>query len=159
MRLVDVLANSERIDVYEISKNSGSDAFSTTTRKLSEYISRTVPNAGEFINAMNPDDLGFDDIVEPNDPRTGASAIQLEKWKTKYKNWDYLTLKRSEAIKSAYATIIGQCSDTVKDKMKTYDTWNTVQNDFDLIELLKLIRTAMYSGTSTDKSTLTYIEA
>ena len=65
--------------VYEISKNSGSDAFSTTTRKLSEYVSRTVPNAGKFINAMNPDDLGFDEIAEPNDPRNGTSAIQLEK--------------------------------------------------------------------------------
>ena len=54
--------------VYDISKNNGSDAFSTTTRKLAEYISRTVTNAGESINAMNPDDLGFDEIIEPNDP-------------------------------------------------------------------------------------------
>ena len=78
-----------------------------------------MPNAGEFINAMHSDDLGFDEIAEPNNPRNGASAIQREKWKTKYKNWDYLTSKRTEAIKSAYATIIGQCSDTVKDKLKT----------------------------------------
>ena len=74
--------------MYDISKNNGSDAFSTTTRKLAEYISRTVPNAGEFMNAMNPEDLGFDVIAEPTDPRSGASAVQLEKWKTKYKNWD-----------------------------------------------------------------------
>ena len=67
---------------------------------------------------MNPDDLGFDEILEPNDPPNGANAIALEKWKTKYKNWDYLTSKRTEATKFAYATIIGQCSDTVKDKMK-----------------------------------------
>ena len=111
------------------------------------------------MNAMNPDDLGFVTIPEPEDPEDGATAIQLEKWKTKYKNWDQLTSKRTEAKKAAYAIVIGQCSDTVKDKMKTYDSWDSVQINLDIISLLKLIRTAMYSGTSSKKSTLTYIEA
>ena len=109
--------------VYDISRNRGSDAFSTTTRKLAEYISRTVSNAGEFINAMNPDDLGFDMIDEPDDPDDDVNHIVIEKWKTRYKNWDSLTNKRNEAIKAAYAIVIGQCSDAVKDKMKTYDEW------------------------------------
>ena len=65
--------------VYEILRNKGPDVFSATTRKLSEYISRTVTNAGEFMNAMNPDDLGFESIKEPEDPEDGATAIQLEK--------------------------------------------------------------------------------
>ena len=145
--------------VYDISRNRGSDAFSATTRKLAEYIARTTANAGEFMNAMNPDDLGFENIDEPTDPNSGASAIELEKWKTKYRNWDHLTSKRKEAIKAAYAIVIGQVSDTVKDKMKTYKEWNTVQSDLDLIELLKLIRRAMYSGTSSKSTTLTYLEA
>ena len=74
------------------------------------------------MNAMKPDDLGFEKIEEPEDPEDGATAIEIEKWKTKYKNWDHLTSKRNEAKKAAYAIVIGQCSDTVKDKMKTYDT-------------------------------------
>ena len=106
--------------VYDISRNKGSDAFSTTTRKLSELIARTTANAGEFMNAMNPDDLGFEDIEEPNDPTSESSTIEVEKWKTKYRNWDNLTSKRNEATKAAYAIVIGQCSDPVKDKMKSY---------------------------------------
>ena len=54
--------------VYGISRNRGSDAFGTTTRKLAEYIARTFPNGGEFTNAMNPNDLGFDALAEPADP-------------------------------------------------------------------------------------------
>ena len=54
--------------VYDANKNSSSaDAFNTTTIRLSEYISRTVPHAGEFVNAMNPDNLGFVTITEPAD--------------------------------------------------------------------------------------------
>ena len=36
---------------------------------------------------------------------------------------------------------------------------NNIQTNLDLIELLRLIRTAIYSGTISKKSTLTYIEA
>ena len=56
------------------------------------YLKTTMEYyAGEFMNEMNPDDLGFNDIEEPDNPEDGATAIELEKWKTKYKNWDYLT--------------------------------------------------------------------
>ena len=108
---------------------------------------------------MNPDDLGFNAILEPDDPADNAPAVAYEIWKTKYKNWDMLTNKRAEAGKAAYDIIIGQCSDSLKDKMKTYANWNTIQSDLDIINLLELIRTTMYSGTATNKSTLTYIEA
>ena len=55
------------IHVYSVNKNSGFDLFNNTTVKLSEYMSKSVPNAGKFINAMKPDNLGFDAIPEPND--------------------------------------------------------------------------------------------
>ena len=80
--------------VYDVNKNSGSDEFNTTTVKLSEYISRTVQDAGEFMNAMNPNDLGFEAIPQPNDPPDGATAVEYKKWKTRYKNWDTKTNKR-----------------------------------------------------------------
>ena len=69
--------------VYDISRNSGSDAFNTTTIKLSEYISRAISNAGEFMKAMNPDDLGFEDITEHADPADDVSPVAYEKWKTR----------------------------------------------------------------------------
>ena len=68
---------------------------------------------------MNPDELRFDVIVEPTDPFDGATAIQIEKWKSRYKNWDMKLTKRDEASKVAFAIIIGQCADALKDKMKT----------------------------------------
>ena len=104
-----------------VNKNSGSDAFNTTTIRLSEYIARTVANAGEFINAMNPENLDFTPIVEPADPVTGATGIVYEKWKTLHKNWNMKTYKREEASKAAFAIIMGQCSEALKDKMRTYD--------------------------------------
>ena len=59
------------------------------------------------MNAMNPNDLGFVNIEEPDDPVDGATVIQIEQWKTKYKNWYYLTSKRTEATNAAYEIVIG----------------------------------------------------
>mmetsp|Transcript_2035 Transcript_2035/g.3073 ORF Transcript_2035/g.3073 Transcript_2035/m.3073 type:complete len:95 (+) Transcript_2035:135-419(+) len=83
--------------VYDISKNKGLDAFNNTTRKLSKYILSKVPNAGEFLKAMKPDNLGLEEIPLPNDPNKNASQVEYKKWKTNCKNWDPLTKKRTEA--------------------------------------------------------------
>lgn len=145
--------------VYDVNKNSsGADAFNTTTIRLSEYISRTVSHAGEFMNAMNPDNLGFVPIVEPPDT-VATTGVAYEKWKTLHRNWDMKTQRRDEGSKAAFAIIMGQCSDSLKDKMRTYDEWENIQANLTIIALLELIRTAMYSGTATSKSTLTSIEA
>ena len=56
---------------------------------------------------MNPDDLGFENIVEPADPAANATPVYLEKWKTRYKNWDTSTNKCNEASKAAFEIIIG----------------------------------------------------
>ena len=108
---------------------------------------------------MDPEDLGFEIILEPADPAVGASAIKMEKWKTRYKNWDILTTKRAEASKAAYAVLIGQCSNAMKDRMKTYPQWAGIQSRLNIIGLLELIRTSMYAGTASKKPTLSYPKA
>ena len=41
--------------------------FSVTTHEIAEYIARSVKGAGEFITAMDPDNLSFDDLPNPAD--------------------------------------------------------------------------------------------
>ena len=65
--------------------SSGADTFKTTTIRLSEYISRTAPHAGEFMNAMNPGNLGFATIAEPADT-VATTGVAREKWKTLHRN-------------------------------------------------------------------------
>lgn len=71
-------------------------------------------------------------------------------------HFDHETQK---SVQSYFSIIIGQCSDVIKNKMKTYTQWDAIQTDMEIIELLRLLCTMMYSGTVHNKSTLTYIEA
>ena len=57
--------------------------FSVTTHEIAEYIARSVKGAGEFITAMDPDNLLFDDLPNPADmpPAETASMAEQETWK------------------------------------------------------------------------------
>lgn len=144
---------------YDTSRSKSGDAFETTTRKLAEYIAGNPPSAGEFLNAMNPTNLGFEPIEEPEEPDDVNNVLMIERWKSQNRRWEDKTEKRAEATRRAFTIVIAQGSDTLRDKMRTYDIFNTIHQTLDLIGLLKLVRRAMYSGTATSKTTLTYLEA
>lgn len=80
------LAGYETV-VYDISRNKGGDAFGTVTRKLAEYVVRTVKNGGEFLNSMNPRNLGFTPLVEPEDLDDDATPMQIRRWDHRYGVW------------------------------------------------------------------------
>ena len=144
---------------YDTFKNKGSDAFSTTTKKLAGYISRIVANAGEFLNAMNLDDLRFNPLLKPQDPDDNATRVEFKKWDFSHKEWKELTTKRSEASKAAFAIVLGQCSDSIQDRLATYQEYNVIQRRMDVIGLLRLIRTCMYAGTAAKKPKLSFIDS
>eukprot|EP00957_Ditylum_brightwellii_P207078 15351383-Ditylum_brightwellii.AAC.1 len=58
--------------VFNTGPNS-KNQFATTTRAISEYMMRTNKNAGEFISAFNPDNLGFSRIPYPANCDENAS--------------------------------------------------------------------------------------
>ena len=43
--------------------------------------------------------------------------------------------------------------------MRTYGKWSTIHQNYDVIGLVKLIRSATYSGRATKKAVMTYIKA
>ena len=105
-------------------QHKNTNAQNITLRKLGEYIARSVNNAGEFIKALDPEDLEFEELDEPTDPPDDVNVIRIEKWKTSHKNWNTKKLQREEANKAACAIILAQCSEGVRDKMKTHTEWN-----------------------------------
>lgn len=50
--------------VYNVGPKA-KDMFMRTTGEIAEYIARSYKGGGEFINAMNPDNMGFTTLTEP----------------------------------------------------------------------------------------------
>ena len=54
-------------------------------KKIGEHIARTISNAGKIIKSLNPENLGFEPLIEPTDPDAMETAVAIEKWKTLHK--------------------------------------------------------------------------
>jgi hypothetical protein len=54
--------------VYDVGPTKSLDLFAKTMREIGEYLARTIKNGAEFRNAFDPEDLGFDTIVQPPEP-------------------------------------------------------------------------------------------
>ena len=63
-----------RDSVFDL-QNKESDAFNLSLRNVAEYIARSIPNGGEFMQALNPDDLGFNALTPPADPPEKANFL------------------------------------------------------------------------------------
>ena len=146
--------------VYDVTLGkSGFDVFAQTTREIGEYIARTAKDGGEFRTAMDPEDLGFTTLTPPLDPEDMDNSMQVKKWEMAYKTYTDAADRRAKATSQAFAIVLGQCSPTVVDRLKANSHWSSISNGDDLIGLLRLIRTSMYTGATSKNSMHSLIEA
>jgi hypothetical protein len=139
--------------VYDVTPGeNGFDVFSKTTTEIGEYIASNVANAGEFTLVMRPDNLGFPTLTPPEDVIDQTNMMEVEHWKDSNRRYQKAMEQRDENRKCAYAIVWGQCSPTVQDGVKASTNYAAINSNLDLIGLLGLICTSMYTGaTSKDK--------
>jgi hypothetical protein len=135
--------------VYDaIPGRNGFDVFVKTTREIGEYIARSIKDGGEFRVALDPEDLGFTTLTAPVDPPATANAMDIKRWEIKYKAFSEAEERRAKATAQAFAVVLGQCSPTVIDRIKANSLYSAVSDSDDIIGLLRLIRTSMYTGAT-----------
>jgi hypothetical protein len=145
--------------VYDVGGNRGGfDVFVKTTREIAEHVSSKLKDASEFRNAMDPDNLAFETLAAPvlSDAPT---MMDMEIWKISYKTYSETLHRRELLLGQVFAIVLGQCSPTIVDRLKSSPTWNAVNNANDLIGLLRLIRTSMYTGATSKNPIHSLLEA
>ena len=146
--------------VYDVNAGkSGFDVFVRTTREIAEYVSSNLKDASEFRTAMDPDTLAFIPLRAPEDLAADATLMGIEKWKIAYKDFSDATKRRELLLGQVFAIVIGQCSPTVVDRLKASDSWNHINMENDVMGLLRLIRTSMYTGATSKNSLHSLLEA
>eukprot|EP00957_Ditylum_brightwellii_P087706 6678882-Ditylum_brightwellii.AAC.1 len=113
---------------------------------------RTSKNAGEFISAFDPEDLGFTLITYPPDCDENATRIAFKKWKNRYNQSEDLVVKRKVNTNKAFGVVLGQCSRNVRDILDSRkDIFGPIKANLDVIRLLTLIQDSLYTGATTKK--------
>eukprot|EP00957_Ditylum_brightwellii_P087705 6678881-Ditylum_brightwellii.AAC.1 len=121
---------------------------------------RTSKNAGEFISAFDPEDLGFAPITYPPDCNENATRIAFKKWKKRYNQAEDLVVKRKVNTDKAFGVVLGQCSRNIREILDSKkDLFGPIKANLNVIRLLTLIRDLLYTGATTKKHKVSKQEA
>jgi hypothetical protein len=134
------------------SGSNNADDFVRTTQEISEWIARNYVDGGADVsNAINPTKLEFDPFPPPiADPATTATAVEMIIWELELKQRRHEEVRRKQLSNVAYAIVLGQCSQAVRDRIEASHQWTAISTGNDVIGLLKLLRTLLFSGTIHD---------
>ena len=125
--------------VYDVA--AGRDTFMKTTRSIAEYVGRSYDDASDFRTGMV--NLELSTVEAPENPPDEAGAVRLELWKLARRRYELALENRRKVNGRAYALVLGQCSQAVRNRLEAHADWNTINGGSDVIELLRLIQTCM----------------
>jgi len=120
--------------------SSGAD-FAKVNKEIAEYVSSTIPRAGEF--RMGMINLNMDDLVEPEfppDPNAADYVRSLEQWRSNHKRWSKRDEDRRNAQFQIFPIVLGQCDPAMIARMEADAEWDDINEASDVIRLLRLIR-------------------
>ena len=118
--------------------SSNQDLFTVVTKAIGEYIAANYEDAEEFRLAF--EHLRFPELVEPVKPTNASDVFEVELWKEDRKEYRRKQEKRIKNSGKAFALILGQCSRAIRDRVEAATEWPAINNQSDVLELLKLIR-------------------
>ena len=137
--------------------NSSQDLFTTTTERIGEYVARTYEHVGEFQTGLV--NLSFPTLVKPPDPGKDPTFAQQQEFKSEYENWNKASQQRTHNMQRVFALILGQCSDTIRSRIRSDQEWSAIDQECDVTKLLTLIWDRLYQNTANLDKTHVMIEA
>ena len=132
--------------IYNYTGERNADQFIKTTEQLRIYVERTYTKyTTDSLDAV--DDLYLDDPKPPIHPEDTSNVFKMEDLKEEKKEYCVKSRKYSN-FKSGFHTVIyGQCTETLKDKLKSHANFEETHRDG--IALLRIIKVIMYSFEQT----------
>ena len=103
--------------------------------------------------------LSFPIPEKPHDPGKDPTFAQQQEYKSEYENWNKARQHRSHNMQQVFALILGQCSDTIKNRIRLDQQWSDIDQECDVTRLLMLIRDGLYQNAANLDKTHTMIEA
>ena len=141
----------------------------TNFTKVKDALAEYIGGSGKYkygteyaVNAVN--DLVEPNIVEPADPPAKSTPPTIAEIKA-HKRWDeeyhqFLADERAwKDIKvKIYQLILQHCDLTLKEKLKTASTYETIKANNDIIKLLELIRGFAHDQDEVKQGTMAFVE-
>ena len=102
--------------IYIYDANKAKDEYNSSTHAVAEYISSYLKYAGEFVNALDPHGLGFDELPEPL-RLTTTDQIGISNNHNFRKEWREKGHQK-ENVEQSFSIVLGQGSSSIRNKLE-----------------------------------------
>ena len=129
-------------NVYTVGDAKQADRFTKTTENIVNYIQRTYEEGQDVMDALvKLEDVDFDEY-EPESDEAEDQLTYMQKLMLQAKVKEFMARKNKyqHNMNKAYALILGQCTQGLKNKLETSKKWETIKQEHSPILLLKAIK-------------------
>ena len=127
--------------IYDLSTERNNKQYAMTTKEIMNWVGREYKKyTGELVEAVRTLQLAAPNA--PQDPPAN-DAIAFERWKLAVKKHSDREEEHTNFKARLYTVVLGQCTETLEDRLKSNADWLNAQQDG--IELLRLIKTVTYT--------------
>jgi len=131
--------------MYNISL-SGPDSFTKVNHEVAQYVACTIPCTGEFCTAMI--NMQLDPLAEPEflpDPDDTDFAQLVEIWREDHKLFVKQQEEHQKVITQIFPIVLGQYAPAMHAHMEANANLDAINDGYNVIGMLQLIRTVKYS--------------
>mmetsp|Transcript_4831 Transcript_4831/g.7343 ORF Transcript_4831/g.7343 Transcript_4831/m.7343 type:complete len:209 (-) Transcript_4831:157-783(-) len=109
-----------RRNVYDITTiGTNTDLFSTTTKAIAEYIATEYDDAGKYRTGLM--EMSLPELQAPKNVDS-QDLMKFEVWKLDMRDFRDRQKKRNKNNAKAFALILGQCSQAIRDRIEAAAT-------------------------------------
>ena len=109
-------------------------------------MGRTYTIPGDIVSAI--EHLRIPTLVRPADPPSNAGRTDIRIWEEEVKLFVRRQNILQSNVQSVYAVVWGQCSEGIREKIKSHAHYQTTAQSRNGIALLVIIRNIMYQSQS-----------
>jgi hypothetical protein len=132
--------------IFDCTDVRQSDQYSRTVKEIAEYVGRTYKYGADARMAV--EQLARPTIEVPNDPPDDATKTQLRIWEKKIDEFVKRETYLDENLKTIYSLVWGQCTDIMRQKVESLETFESTSATYDGIGLLKAIKDVVFNFQS-----------
>lgn len=133
--------------VYTYDTLARANQFDKTTEKVGQWVKKNLSFNMDIFNSIKNLEEPDTEKWKPKVPEEGSAdkAYFAEEVK------EFMLRRRTynNNRSNVYTVVLGQCSEPLKAKLEAQDDWETINNEHDLVKLLKSIKVWMLNQQST----------
>jgi hypothetical protein len=132
--------------IYDCSDTRQSDIFMKTTKEIAEYAGRTFKKGDNVRLAIK--NLSLPTLVLPADPDDDTNKTMNRIWEKEVDEYVKRKTYLEDNMKTVHSLVWGQCTDVMRQKLESLDTFDTITANGDGLALLKAIKDPLYNFQS-----------